>query len=485
MENQSQLKWFHAIGACGKATANVAKMFKDMDWFVTGTDMQFVPPASQILIDADIPTEVGYNYAHLTKKFWEQKLGIKLNIPEHPTLGLIVESATSKNKEYLFAKKQNIDIRPFSQILKDYLVKPESIVIVGTAGKTTTTALTTFLLKNLELNPSYMIGADVIDFKDGLLNTNSDYSVLEGDEYYSKELSTGAKFLQYKPKYGVITKVSWEHVDIYPTEEEYVNEFKKFVEIIPADGLIIAKLNDENIDNILMSSKASIIRYGFIKNESEIVGAANCFYIKKNNDGYSILNSTKQVLVSDTTNLLGNYNLENILAAYIIYTLILNQTDLNKFSSIVSKFKGPKKRLEHLLKTDNLIVIDDFGVAPERAKNSLHTLKEAYPGYKITAIFEPNTGSRPNDLEIFNKIYENAFTDAEKIIIPDLNDNLELVKTDELTLRLKNLKFNAVHIASENLITELKMNLEPKTLIVFFSAFRLTQIAHNFVAEII
>lgn len=485
MENQSQLKWFHAIGACGKATANVAKMFRDMGWFVTGTDMQFIPPASQILIDANIPTEVGYNYAHLTKEFWEQKLGKTLNIPNHPTLGLIVESASSKNKEYLFAKKHKIDIRPFSQILRDYLVKPESIVITGTAGKTTTTALISFMLKKLNLNPSYMIGADVIDFKEGLQNTNSQFSVLEGDEYYSKELSTGAKFLQYKPKYGIITKISWEHVDVYPTEEEYINEFKKFVEIVPSDGLLIAKLGDANIDKVIMSSRASMIRYGFIKDESEIVGAANCFYIKKTAYGYTILNSNKQILASGSTNLLGEYNLENILAAYIVYTLVLNRTDSNIFSEIVSEFKGPKKRLEHLLNTHNLIVVDDFGVAPERAKNSLNTLHQAYPDFKITAVFEPNSGSRPTDKITFDKIYKDAFNVAHNVIVPTLSDTPDLIQTEEFVANLKDLGVNIAHIPTENLIEELKKYTnDTNTLIVFFSAYRLTQVAHDFVERV-
>ena len=477
----NQLKWFHAIGACGKATANVAKMFKDMGWFVTGTDLQFIPPASQILIDAQIPTEIGYHFSHLTKEFWEQKLGTKLNIPEHPTLGLIVESASSKNKEYLFAKKQNVDIRPFSQILRDYLVKPESIVVVGTAGKTTTTALTAFLLKELQLNPSYMIGADVIDFKDGLTNTNSNYSVLEGDEYYSKELSTGAKFLQYKPKYGIITKISWEHVDVYPTEEEYVNEFKKFVEIIPADGLIIAKLHDSNIDLALEDFKASLLRYTYINNESEIKEAANCFYVKKTESGYSILNSSKEVLVSGTTNLLGSYNLENILAAFLVYSQILKLTDFNLFAQIVTKFKGPKKRLEHLLKTENLVVIDDFGVAPERAANSLHTLKEAYPDYQITAVFEPNSGSRPTDKETFNKIYKDSFNNAHNLIIPTLSDTPNLIQTEEFVRNLQDLKFNVKYIPTENLLEELNNSIDnSKNLVVFFSAYRLTEIGHKF-----
>lgn len=483
----SQLKWFHAIGACGKATANVAKMFKTMGWFVTGTDVQFIPPASNILIEEGIPTEIGYHYSHLTKEFWEAKLGKILNIPKYPTLGLIVESSSSKNKEYLFAKKQGIDIRPFSQVLRDYLVKPESIVVTGTAGKTTTTALITFMLKELGLDPSYMIGADVIDFKDSLQNTESNYSVLEGDEYYSKELSTGAKFLQYKPKYGVITKISWEHVDVYPTEEEYVNEFKKFVELIPNNGVLIAKAGDKNIDKVLENYRGSLIRYGFVESISDISKNDNSFYItlSESKKNYIIIDSKGNEIVNGTTKLLGEYNLENILSAYIIYSQILNKTDLNKFVEIILKFNGAKKRLEKLYESNNLVVIDDFGVAPERAKNSLKTLKEYYPNYRITAVFEPNSGSRPLDKQIFNKIYNHAFDDAYNVLIPTLSDTPDLIQTNAFVNNLKELGVNSTYIPNDDLIEELKKYIDDtKNLIVFFSAYRLTQIAHDFVKEI-
>lgn len=483
----SQLKWFHAIGACGKATANVAKMFKKMGWFVTGTDVQFIPPASNILIEEGIPTEIGYHYSHLTKEFWEAKLGKSLNIPKYPTMGLIVESSSSKNKEYLFAKKHGIDIRPFSQVLRDYLVKPESIVVTGTAGKTTTTALITFMLKELGLDPSFMIGADVIDFKDSLQNTESNYSVLEGDEYYSKELSTGAKFLQYKPKYGVITKISWEHVDVYPTEEEYVNEFKKFVELIPSNGVLIAKAGDENIDIVLEKSKAPIIRYRFIESISNISKNENSFYItlSESKENYIIIDSQGNEILTGTTKLLGEYNLENILSAYIIYSQILNKTDLNKFIEIISKFRGARKRLEKLFENNDLVVVDDFGVAPERARNSLRTLKEYYPDYRITAVFEPNSGSRPLDNQTFNKLYSHAFDDAHNVLIPTLSDTPDLIQTNAFVNNLKELGVNSTYIPNDDLIEELKKYIDDtKNLIVFFSAYRLTQIAHDFVKEI-
>ncbi|MDQ7021461.1 MAG: Mur ligase domain-containing protein [Candidatus Dojkabacteria bacterium] len=156
-------KWFHATGVCGHATAAVTKMFKDMGWFTTGSDISFNPPAVDILDDAGIHYIEGYHYTHLTKEFWEKELSTELNINDKPDLALIVESATSKNNEYRYAKINKIDMRPYSQILGEYLIKDNSIVVAGSAGKTSTTSLIEFLLEKLDLDPSYMIGGTMVD----------------------------------------------------------------------------------------------------------------------------------------------------------------------------------------------------------------------------------------------------------------------------------------------------------------------------------
>ncbi len=480
------MKWFHAIGICGKTTSNVALMFRAMGWFVTGSDSQYFPPVSTMLQKENVPTAEGYHFSHLTKEFWIEKLGIKpedWKTSDVPDLCLIVESATSKNKEYLFAKKRNIPVKPYAQILNEYLVKPESVVVIGTAGKTTTTALITSILQKLELNPSYMIGAEVIDFKESLVNTDSNWSVIEGDEYYSLELSKGAKFLEYKPKYLVITNIGWEHQDIYPTQERYIEEFKKCVELVPTDGVIIAKAGDKNIDEVVGSAKCNVIRYSS-KNFKDAwkvePGEINRISDDKNNE-----------VMSFKTDLIGDYNLENILASVILLKFLSNSGKLQNLDfdveipHMIASFKGPKKRLEMLYKSEDLMVIDDFGVAPSRAMNSLATLRQYYPNkdLKLLAIFEPNSGSRPKDESLFKQMYKDAFKDASEVIVPDLSSaNEDLASTEEVTSRLKELGFNAHHVASADLqmyLTEVVKGIRQPLMVVFFSSYRLTEAAEN------
>ncbi len=500
------MKWFHAIGASGKTTANVCKMFKDMGWFVTGSDSQFIAPASDIIKNNDIPFDLDYIYYHLDKEFWEKKLNKSLDIPNHPDLLLLVESVTDKNKEYLYAKKLGLDVRPFSEILHDYLVKDESIVVIGTAGKTTTTTLITKILKDLDLNPSYMIGADVIDFEESIGNTDSNWSVLEGDEYHNPVLSKGAKFLQYKPKYLLITKVSWEHQDIFPTEERYIEEFAKCVKIIPSNGLIIAHDGDLNIEKVLESNinKVRVIRYKFVENVNNLVdGIYTIVKDSKNENGdtkFQIYNPLKELVFESETILLGDYNLENILASYILINEVpalkssldrklINNSEFLKTS--INTFKGPKKRLQKLKVSSNLVIIDDFGVTPERAFNSLKTLKDNFNDFEIIGIYEPNSGSRPSNLELFNKMYKESFNYSNLVIIPELStSNSELIDGENMVTQLNNLGFNAMFSKTETLPSLLKdkytVNLgeNKKTLFVFFSSYRLTAMANNLAKEL-
>lgn len=479
------MKWFHAIGISGKATANIAKMFQDMGWFVTGSDLQFFPPASDILKKNNINTVEGYNFIHLTRDFWKEKLNNEsLDISENPDLTMIIELATPKNKEYLFAKKKNLDVRPYSNILGEYLVNKNSIVVVGTAGKTTTTSLITYLLKNLGLNPSYMIGADVKDLENSLEKHESDWSVLEGDEYYNPEITEGAKFLQYKPKYVVMTKVTWEHQDIYPSEDRYVEEFEKLAKITPKDGILLGKYGDSSIDKIFNNFEGKKIRYSYSKSQEIIPGIWN---VVKDENIAKIFDDKGKEILSFKTKLLGDYNLENILSSVI---LLLNIPELesrveeirSKLPTLIENFQGPKKRLEILFDSEKFTVIDDFGVVPERAFNSLNTIREKFPKSYIMAIYEPNSASRQNRNNLFNEMYKNSFQNADLVILPEFSTfNEDLLSSQEMEQKLNELKFTVKSIKTEDMKSYIKdvtgKISDRHCVIVFFSSYRMTEIA--------
>lgn len=481
------MKWFHAIGICGKATAGVALMFKKMGWFVTGSDSQFFPPASEFIKKNNIPYVEGYNYKHLTKEFWfhESSFSREINetykindLPSVPDLCLIVESATSKNKEFLFAKNKGIEVYPFAQIFNKYLIKENSIVIAGSAGKTTTTALAVSTLISMNLDPSYMIGAEVIGMAESLKNTQSNWSVVEGDEFFSRELSTGAKFLQYKPKYLVLTNIGWEHQDVYPKQSDYLEEFEKLVRTT-VDGFIIAH-NEPNINKVLKDAKVPVFKYGYKDSGSDYtIERSGKSLIFKSKDG--------SFCKLDKYNLIGDYNYLNYLAVFALLDQLSKlgkiQNYLNFFEEVISSFKGVKKRLEFLKRSDDLVIIDDFGIAPLRAKNSLSTIKNHFPDFQIVAVFEPNSGSRVLDRDLLTSMYTDVFESSDLVVVPTLSENEALVSGEDLSNLFVEIGFNSVYIPTSQLedfiIDLVKKRNKTKILIVIFSSYRLTQLGLN------
>lgn len=477
------MKWFHLIGVSGKTTANIARVFQEKGWFVTGSDSQFLPPASNLLDEYKINSVQGYFYEHLNRQFWEKRLDKKIEIDEHPNLVLFISHLTNKNKEYLYAKKLGLDVRPYAKILNEYLIKEESLVVAGSAGKTTTTSLLVHLFKIIGEDPSYMVGAEVLDFEDSLVINNSKFSIMEGDEYHNpdKEIEGRAKFFEYKPKYLILTNIGWEHHDIFSTQESYINEFNELCKSIPENGVIVANSEDQNIDLALKNSKAKIIRYGIDSN----------FQIKKLEGKYfSIIENNNQILRSQT-NLIGEYNLSNILSVFLLFREILNSNseyfrerykfeDLNdwgniQFSSAVESFFGPKKRLEVKFKNDNLIIIDDFGVTPDRALNSFNTLKQYYSDFEIISVFEPNSGSRTRNDTYLENSYKKSFKNILKVLIPPLSINNELMNENEIMKLLKDEGIVCDLYDENNILEEIRDRANKKTLIIFFSSYKLTK----------
>lgn len=469
-------KWIHIIGICGKATSLVAYMFQNMGWFVTGSDIQYFPPASDFLIKHKIPHAQNYSYKHLTKSFWES-----LNCAppkEFPDLCLVISTVSTKNSQFKFAKAKNIPVMPMSKILGKYLVKENSIVVAGSSGKTTTTALCAFVLKNLGYDPSFMIGAETLNLEHSIQNTNSQWSVVEGDEYHNPNpmIEGRPKFLEYKPKYLILTNLEWEHHDIYDSFEKYLEAFEKLLLLLPEDGTLVYKYDDLNIQKLVSKLgnkiKARKITFGSHKQamysyDFEINDGSNKFEIYRN------LTKT----VQGTTKLLGEYNVENITSVYALLDSL--ELNLENYGKIVGQFLGIKKRLEVLFESENLTIIDDFGVAPGRAKRSINTIKKYYPDKKIYVVYDPNSGSRIKNKEVFLKEYRDVFRNVDILFIPELtqfDDNL--ASRDEMISYLKELKFNV----NETLdwLSEIKILVKKNRCIVaFLSSYKLTEDASN------
>lgn len=339
-------KSVHFIGIAGHTMAPLAKMFKDMGWHVTGSDQKAVyPPITTYLKENKIDFFRGYNEKNLVGK------------PDLVIVGRSALLVDRQNPELAKTKRLNLRILSYPEALREFLIKENSIVTAGTYGKTTNAALISWILQEAGLNPSFMIGGLPLNFPDGIRKTNSSYSVVEGDETPAMNEDDLPKFMFYKPKFVLLAAAKWDHPEVFKTEKSYLSAFKKFVELIPEDGLLAACREGEGTKEVASVARCKVIWY-----------------------------PTKTFPFQ--TSLLGKHNLQNINGCITLCSLLGVKKEV--IQKAVKSFKGVRGRLENLGTFGGVTVFLDFAQHPAKTKESLVALRTKYPKNKIFCIFDPH-----------------------------------------------------------------------------------------------
>jgi UDP-N-acetylmuramate: L-alanyl-gamma-D-glutamyl-meso-diaminopimelate ligase len=416
------MKHIHFIGICGVAMSALATAFHKQGWNVTGSDVGFFPPISDYLERNNIAFYPG----------WHVEKMMETGAPDLIVVGNV---AGSNNPEFLFVQKNNLNYKSYPEVIAEHIVQKNSVVCAGTYGKTSTTVLLTLILKNAGLDPTYMFGGLSLDLpysakiKD---HTNESakivsapaeidmgWSVLEGDEYKTARWDNRPKFALYSPTHLLLTAATWDHADIYPTEENYLQAFKDLVAMIPESGLIVAKV-DKNIDKTLVNKvgKTRIVTYGTEKNATYVYSS-----LEQTKAGirFKITNQNQEYVIHSL--ILGEHMAENICGAFAMAKEIGIETNI--ILKTIAEFNGIKRRLEKRYE-GNLTIYDDLAHSPSKAQATLKTLRSIYPNSKIICVFEPNTGNRKPQATL---AYDRAFADADQVIIPTLT-KLKINETD-------------------------------------------------------
>ena len=396
-------KKLHVIGICGVATSALAIAFKERGVVVTGSDKGFFPPVSTELEKHGVNFYAGW---HPEKMFGGSDYNDSI---------IIVGTASgTNNPELIFAKENNIPTYSYPEVIGEYFSKEMSIVCAGTWGKTSSSALLSFILDYAKLDPSYMFGGISNSHPSSARITDSKYSVFEGDEYKSSPTDSRAKFFHYKATDLLLTAVSWDHADLYPTEQDYFSAFKKLIGTISNNGTIVACIDRNEVKEIINSFKGKIIPYG---RELPILQTQSNYFAYKNLsqsiNGLDFTISNNKVDYRIHSPMLGLYQAENITGCFAMATNIGIKTET--IIEAISKFKGLKRRMEKRLE-GNITIIDDIAHSPEKAFSVIDTLKSIY-SEKIIVIFEPNSGGRNRESLLK---YDNAFNKADLVIIPRL-----------------------------------------------------------------
>ncbi|OGH68537.1 MAG: hypothetical protein A3D53_00775 [Candidatus Magasanikbacteria bacterium RIFCSPHIGHO2_02_FULL_45_10] len=442
-------KRIHFIGICGVAMSAIALAFKRRGWKVTGSDVGFYPPISTYLQKNKVDYYPGWHPEKMTAE-------------GNPDVVVVGNVASSTNPEWLYVKKNNLPYQSYPEIIQKFFIKINSIVCAGTYGKSSSATLLTWILKETGHNPSYMFGGLSLNNIPAAELTDSDWSVVEGDEYKASRWDTGPKFAYYSPTHLLLTSLVWDHADVYPTERKYLQAFKKLLKNVPKNGL---KIISEQAQMVLDLKKDKlVVTYG-----SKFDNDYRYHAINQTPEKTTFEIATKDATYAITTSCLGDYMVENITGCFALAQQI--GIDPKKIIQAIHSFKGMKRRLEKRSE-GRVVVYDDIAHSPTKAMSVLETLKKVYES-KVVAIFEPNTGNRRPEATPW---YDHAFNAADEIIIPRLtkvkSDPHEApsIEGSELAEIISKTHPNAQYIEEDDELTKYLLSQPIGTVVVFLGS---------------
>lgn len=386
----------HIIGICGVATSALAIAFHKRGVKVTGSDKGFYPPVSTHLDEAGVSYYAGWHPENIATG----------GDPDLIIAGGVGTSLT--NPEVIYAKEHGIPLLSFAEALGKYVIEERSIVVTGTWGKTTTSALLSYILIQGGLDPSYFTGGLSLSHDTSAI-TDADTSVVEGDEYQIAIWDKRPKFAVYRPTHLVLTSVSWDHADLYPTEEAYFQTFENLLKGIPSTGALVACTDDAGVNKVLETTKVPAITYG-----KNLQAQYRYDSIETSREGLKFTIHHADATYSISSPMFGRFNVENITAAFALAHSIGMSAE--KIIKAIHDFKGIKRRFEKRLDRD-ITVFDCHAPTPEKAASVLENIREVYAKENILAIYEPNIGGRQRASA---GAYDAAFKDATTVIIPHL-----------------------------------------------------------------
>ena len=387
----------HFIGIAGKGMSAVALLLREAGWQISGSDEGFYLPVSDYLAKAGVSFANGYK---------------KENIPADADMIVIGKNAklvADSNEEVAAAFASDKKIVSFPEVLHDLTAKTDNIVVAGSYGKSTCTALLAWCLTQAGKDPSYFIGEITKGFAAHAHKGGGSVFVLEGDEYPSANWDATSKFLRYNARSVLLTSATHDHVNVYPTHEEYLAPFKKLIALLPKDGLLAVNAGEEHAFALSKNFAGTTATYGMTQ------GAQ--WYPQNIKYGlvttFDLMNNAAKI-TAVTTELLGAHNIENIVAvsALLLEKRLLTAQEL---ASGVASFAGVKRRMELLTPHSTIPVLEGFGSSYEKARSAMEAMKLHFPGRRLVVVFEPHTFTWRNYAALYR--YDDVFAGADKVYI--------------------------------------------------------------------
>ncbi len=442
----------HFIAIGGSAMHNLAIALHKKGYQVTGSDDEiFEPSTSRLNACGILPEQQGWFPEKINKELDAIILGMH---------------ARNDNPELLKAQELGLKIYSYPEYIYEQAMNKTRVVIGGSHGKTTITAMVMHVLKQCHMEFDYMVGAQLEGFDTMVKLTDAPVIIIEGDEYLASPIDRRPKFHLYRPDLALISGIAWDHINVFPTFEEYVEQFRIFVHRIADKGVLIYNEEDAVVKEI--GEKAPTFKVAYKTAEHSI----------ENGITFAIWKDQKFPL-----KIFGNHNLQNLSGAKLICKQL--GIECEKFYQAISTFKGASRRLEVVSQRGDTVIYKDFAHSPSKLGATTRAVKQQFPDRRLIACMELHTFSSLN--KTFLQQYHGTMRIADKAIVyynPHTleHKHLEPISKEEVKYAFGNGNL-VVHTNSQAVIDELKGSSWDKTNLLLMSSGNFDGINYEQLAE--
>ncbi len=406
----------HFIAIGGSAMHNLAIALNRKGMQVTGSDDEiFEPSRSRLDREGILPTSIGWDPSKISSETGAVILGMH---------------AREDNPELARAKELNIPIFSYPEYLYEQSKEKKRIVIGGSHGKTTITSMILHVANELNLDLDYMVGAQLEGYDCMVKITDSaQMMILEGDEYLSSPIDRRPKFHLYKPDVALMSGIAWDHINVFPTFENYVSQFEIFADLIEDDGVLIYNNEDPEVRKIGENRSEKAFPY--------------------ETPAYSVTESGTIVTFEGkdySLRIFGKHNLQNMMGAMNVAKYMGVEHD--DFLNAMSTFKGAGKRLQKVASSEDFVMYKDFAHSPSKLKATTNAVKEQYADRTLVACMELHTFSSLK--KEFLPHYEGAMNAADKALVYFSPEVVAHKRLDPITIEEVKSAFGGnVHVVNE------------------------------------
>jgi len=377
--------YIHFIAIGGSAMHNLAIALHNKGYQVTGSDDTIHDPSKSRLEKKGIlPKEFGWFPEKITQQLDVIILGMH---------------AKKDNLELLKAQEMGLKIYSYPEFLYEQSKDKTRVVIGGSHGKTTITSMILHVLDYNDIEVDYMVGAQLEGFETMVhLTKENEFMVLEGDEYLSSPIDRRPKFHLYKPNIALLSGIAWDHINVFPTFEGYVNQFRIFTDSLTDGGIMVYNEEDAILKEVVESSTHSIKKYEYSTPVYQI------------DDGVTYIDTPDGLMPLE---IFGDHNLQNLAGAkWVCQHMGIDEED---FYEAIASFKGASKRLEKIAESSETVIYKDFAHSPSKVKATTEAVKKQYAQRDVIACLELHTYSSLN--AEFLAEYKGALDKADKAVV--------------------------------------------------------------------